>query len=131
MTENTASQGVITATNNRRLSVTVFSLFFAWLLAFPFEGRILYALADYYNTSPQSFIGESDDWYDPDKLHGESYATLLTFSVPPEVLRGGETVSLRFSLSFTDNNLSFFDGSGSARRLGECKIQKYGRKKFF
>lgn len=61
------------------------------------------------------YIGESDDYYKPPTLHGESYATLLTFSVPPEVIRSGETVSLSFSLSFTDNNLSGFDGRGYAR----------------
>lgn len=42
--------------DNRRLSVIVFSLFFSWLLAFPFEGRILYALADYHNISARSFV---------------------------------------------------------------------------
>lgn len=56
MTGNTASQSVPIITNNRRLSVIVFSLFFSWLLAFPFEGRILYALADYYNISAESFV---------------------------------------------------------------------------
>jgi len=43
-------------TNYRRLTVMVFSLFFSWLLAFPFEGRILYALADYYNITARSFV---------------------------------------------------------------------------
>ena len=66
-------------------------------------------------TFSQKYLGDSDDYYDPDRIHGEGYATLLTFSVPPQVIRGGETVSLSFSLSFTDNNLSYFDGSGSAR----------------
>ena len=42
--------------DHRRLSVIVFSLFFSWLLAFPFEGRILYALADYYSISVESFV---------------------------------------------------------------------------
>ncbi|MGE4273647.1 MAG: LuxR C-terminal-related transcriptional regulator [Desulfitobacterium sp.] len=42
--------------DNRRLSIIVFSLFFSWLLAFPFEGRMLYALADYHNTSAHSFV---------------------------------------------------------------------------
>lgn len=45
--------------NNRRLSVIVFSLFFSWLLAFPFEGRILYALADHYSISAHSFVFET------------------------------------------------------------------------
>ena len=42
--------------DNRRLSIIVFSLFFSWLLAFPFEGRILYALADYHHISARSFV---------------------------------------------------------------------------
>ncbi|MDR1531288.1 MAG: helix-turn-helix transcriptional regulator [Clostridiales bacterium] len=56
MTENITAQDVPIADTNRRLSVIVFSLFFSWLLAFPFEGRILYALADYYNSPAHSFV---------------------------------------------------------------------------
>lgn len=54
--KNTNNQDMITAAKYRRLSVAVFSLFFSWLLALPFEGRILYALADYYETSAQSYF---------------------------------------------------------------------------
>jgi len=39
------------AQNPRRLSITVFALFFSWLLAFPFEGQILYSLANYHGIS--------------------------------------------------------------------------------
>lgn len=56
MIENPTNQEMPTNTNYRRLSVIVFSLFFSWLLAFPFEGRILYALADYYKISAGSFV---------------------------------------------------------------------------
>lgn len=42
--------------NNRRLSVIVFSLFFSWLLAFPFEGQILYTLADYHHIQTNEFV---------------------------------------------------------------------------
>ncbi len=42
--------------HERRLTIIVFSLFFSWLLAFPFEGRILYGLADKHNISVQSFV---------------------------------------------------------------------------
>ena len=42
--------------NERRLSIIVFSLFFSWLLAFPFEGQILYALAQQYNIDPHAMI---------------------------------------------------------------------------
>ena len=34
----------INLTNQRKLSTICFSLSFAWLLAFPFEGKVLYAL---------------------------------------------------------------------------------------
>jgi hypothetical protein len=61
------------------------------------------------------YVRESDDWYDPDMIHGESYATQLSFSVPPNTIKGGEMVSLDFSLSFTEQNLSFFDGRESCR----------------
>lgn len=37
-----------TVLSGRALSVIVFSLYFSWLLAFPFQGRILYAISDYY-----------------------------------------------------------------------------------
>jgi DNA-binding CsgD family transcriptional regulator len=56
MTEKRTNQRILTVINDRLLSVIVFSLFFSWLLAFPFEGRILYALADYYNISSGSFV---------------------------------------------------------------------------
>lgn len=34
--------------SRQRLSIIVFSLFFSWLLAFPFEGQVLYAVTGYY-----------------------------------------------------------------------------------
>jgi len=42
--------------DERRLSIVVFSLFFSWLLAFPFEGQVLYALADSFRIDPHSMI---------------------------------------------------------------------------
>ncbi len=38
------------------LSIIIFSLFFGWLLAFPFEGQILYALIDKYTIDAHSLI---------------------------------------------------------------------------
>lgn len=61
------------------------------------------------------YIGKSDDYYDPDVLHGESYATRLTLSVPPNTIKGGETVGLDFSRSFTEQNLSYYGDHGSCR----------------
>jgi hypothetical protein len=78
------------------------------------------------------YVGESDDYYDPDVLHGESYATQLTLSVPPHTIKGGETVSLDFSLSFTGQNLSYYDGHGSCRAdWGNVKFKNANGKSFF
>lgn len=38
-------------TSGRSISIIVFALFFSWLLAFPFEGQVLYAVASFYGTS--------------------------------------------------------------------------------
>jgi len=42
--------------NDRMLSVIVFALFFAWLLAFPFEGQILYSITDSLSIEPDNMI---------------------------------------------------------------------------
>jgi DNA-binding CsgD family transcriptional regulator len=42
--------------DERRLSVVVFSLFFSWLLAFPFEGQILYSLVGTFDLLPDGMI---------------------------------------------------------------------------
>lgn len=66
-------------------------------------------------THTWKYVGESDNYPDPDMLHGEGFATQLTITVPPAQIKGGETVSLSFNLSFTEQNLSYFDGHGSCR----------------
>lgn len=45
--------------DERNLSVLVFSLFFSWLLAFPFEGKVLYAFMEKYQIDGDSVIFES------------------------------------------------------------------------
>lgn len=78
------------------------------------------------------YVGESDDYYDPPFIHGESYATQLTISVPPNTIKGDETVSLDFSLSFTGQNLSYYAGSGSCRAdWGNVKFKNTDGKSFF
>jgi len=42
--------------DNRLLLVVVFALFFSWLLAFPFEGQVLYAIANYHGVLTQSYV---------------------------------------------------------------------------
>ncbi len=43
----------------RHLSIIIFSLFFSWLLAFPFEGQALYKIAELHNVKPQGLIFSS------------------------------------------------------------------------
>lgn len=42
--------------DERKLSIIVFALFFSWLLAFPFEGQVLYAISDRYNIEIHNMI---------------------------------------------------------------------------
>lgn len=46
-------------TKERSLSIIVFSLFFSWLLAFPFEGQALYAITDRFNIDAHTMISGS------------------------------------------------------------------------
>ena len=41
------------------MSIIVFSLFFSWLLAFPFEGQVLYAITDRFNIDAHTLIFSS------------------------------------------------------------------------
>lgn len=45
--------------NERKLSIIVHSLFSSWLLAFLFEGQILYAIAGQYDLAPRSMVFEA------------------------------------------------------------------------
>ena len=48
------------------------------------------------------------------------------------MIKGGETVSLSFNLAFTDDNLSYFAGTGSARAdWGNLKFKNELGKTFF
>lgn len=78
------------------------------------------------------YIGDSDTYPDPDMLNGESYGTQLTISVPPNIIKGGETISLDFNLSFTAEALSYFDGHGSCRAdWGNDRFANEAGKSFF
>lgn len=45
--------------SERNLAVLVFSLFFSWLLAFPFEGQVLYSLLEKFNIHSSNYIFKS------------------------------------------------------------------------
>ncbi len=56
---NNESKKNIFNLNERNFSVLVFSLFFSWLLAFPFEGKVLYAFLEKYQIDADNVIFES------------------------------------------------------------------------
>lgn len=56
MAEKQHSKGIDISINDRNLSVVVFSLFFSWQLAFPFEGRILYSITESYELFPHKMV---------------------------------------------------------------------------
>ncbi|MEL7647845.1 MAG: helix-turn-helix transcriptional regulator [Sedimentibacter sp.] len=50
------SKYLFSSIDDRNLSVVVFALLFSWLLAFPFEGQSLYALAAEYDFNPHNMM---------------------------------------------------------------------------
>ena len=62
-----------------------------------------------------TYVGKSDDYYNPPKVEGESIAFLASFSPPPDMLIAGETLTITASLTPAGNSLSFFAFNGSIR----------------
>ncbi len=57
MADSESGRGFLTINmDERKLSIVVFSLFFSWILAFPFEGQVLYALARRHDFDPQAMV---------------------------------------------------------------------------
>jgi hypothetical protein len=63
----------------------------------------------------KTYVGDSDDYYDPPKVEGESIAFLASFSQPPEMILAGETLNINASLVPAGNSLSFYAFNGSIR----------------
>jgi|GEM_PF-6906906 len=60
-----------------------------------------------------TYKGESDNYYNPPVVHGESLAIQATWSAPPREIPAGQQVSLSLSIGVLANTQSFFAGSGS------------------
>lgn len=72
----------------------------------PSYGRGTYSLT-------WTYIGESDDYYNPPYVHGESFTIQANWSTPPETIYKDDVVSLTGSISLTANTLSAFYANGS------------------
>ncbi len=72
----------------------------------PSYSRGAYSLTWYY-------IGESDDYYDPPYVHGESFSVQANWSTPPEIIYKDDVVSLTVNISLTANTLSAYQAGGS------------------
>jgi hypothetical protein len=77
-------------------------------------------------TITQTYIGPTEDYYDPPQIHGESISMTASFSVPPQVINAGEEITINISLSALDNH-SFYNPFGSVKaRIGK-NDQAYSR----
>jgi hypothetical protein len=85
-----------------------------------YEVEATYARNDF--TIKRTYIGKTNNSYDPPAVHGESMAFKGTFSQPPEVLAAGENVEITVSLSVIEDNRSFFTFDASVRaQMGNSK----------
>lgn len=63
--------------------------------------------------SRTEFIGPTDRWYNPPRLHGESASFRANWSHPPSSFLPGEKISLRYSIGIVGDNQSFYSFSSS------------------
>lgn len=61
-----------------------------------------------------TYLGDTDNYYDPPVLNGENSTSNCTWTVPPSTIKGGETVTLSLELSFGSQKLSYFSDNASA-----------------
>lgn len=61
-----------------------------------------------------TYLGDTDNYYDPPTLNGENSTSKCTWTVPPSTIQGGEKVTLSFELSFGSQKLSFFSDKATA-----------------
>ena len=59
------------------------------------------------------YLGKADSYYNPPLKSGESCSIKCTVSNPQKVMDAGEVISLNLSLSFTAQNLSYYDSNAS------------------
>jgi hypothetical protein len=73
-----------------------------------------------------TYIGPSDDYYDPPKINGESLSFTASFSEPPQVIYADDEITINISLSAVDNH-SYFNPFASVKaRIGK-NDQSYSR----
>lgn len=101
---------------------------YAWVLTEVVDGSNdsewdLQNLSESYTYSPSygrgaysvttTYIGESDDYYDPPYVNGESLTVQANWSTPPDVIGKDDVVSLSGTITATANTQSAFRWSGS------------------
>lgn len=60
-----------------------------------------------------TYIGESDDYYNPPYVNGESLSIEANWSVPPEIIGKNDVISLTGKIAATANSQSAYQWSGS------------------
>lgn len=72
-----------------------------------------YARGSYSVTT--TFLGDTDNYYNPPKINGEAFGFQATMSTPPATFNAGDTIDISVSVSLTLDTLSFFGGGGGAQ----------------
>ena len=75
------------------------------------------------NYSKQTFIGNTDTYYNPPKTKGESLAAQFDWTDPPQSIKPGDKITIQLNGKVVSENLSFF-GFGFQMAAGCCTRQK-------
>ncbi len=68
------------------------------------------------------YIGDTDTYYNPPTIHGESLTIQANWTIPPSSIKKDQVVSLNLTLSAVNNQSAFKFGSSSAAWLGNTRL---------
>jgi hypothetical protein len=67
----------------------------------------------------QTYIGPTDDYYDPPTVHGESISIMASFSELPQVIYPDWEIAIQISLSAADNHSYYNPGAGVKAQISK------------
>jgi hypothetical protein len=71
-----------------------------------------------------TYVGPSDDYYDPPQIHGEGASYSASFSAPPQVIYPDQAITISISLSGEVNN-SYYNPTASVKAQIAKNDQSY------
>lgn len=86
-----------------------------------YEYRGIYSSGNF--AIEQKYVGKTDTYYDPDRIHGEKNLIKAVWSKPPQVIKAGETLTMTLSLSSSPDTSYFDFGGYASAKIGSTYLK--------